>query len=120
MTNPVRENLTWDTFGVAARDLARLVVDSGYRPDLLLSITRIGDVEVVSQMSQTLKVLPASAQAQIQGTSDQGRTAYALAVFLKEPESTFALTTATYVDVGRSVHAFYPRSLEYVSKLKTK
>ncbi|MCU1497203.1 MAG: hypothetical protein JWM47_1156 [Acidimicrobiales bacterium] len=52
---------------------------------LLLTITKIGDVEVVSQMSQTLKVLPASAQAQIQGTSDQGRTAYALAVFLLAP-----------------------------------
>lgn len=52
---------------------------------LLLTITKIGDVEVVSQMSDTLKVLPASAQAQIKGTSDQGRTAYALAVFLLAP-----------------------------------
>ncbi|MDP1807447.1 MAG: ABC transporter permease subunit, partial [Acidimicrobiales bacterium] len=48
-------------------------------------ITKIGDVQVVSQMSDTLKVLPASAQAQIKGTSDQGRTAYALAVFLLAP-----------------------------------
>ncbi|QXC61836.1 ABC transporter permease [Aquihabitans sp. G128] len=52
---------------------------------LLLTITKIGDVQVVSQMSQTLKVLPATAQHQIKGTSDQGRTAYALAVFLLAP-----------------------------------
>ena len=52
---------------------------------LLLTITKIGNVEVVSQMSQTLKVLPKAAQAQIKGTSDQGKTAYALAVFLLAP-----------------------------------
>jgi ABC-2 type transport system permease protein len=52
---------------------------------LLLTITQIGDVEVVSQMSQTLKVLPKAAQEQIQGNSDQGKTAYALAVFLLAP-----------------------------------
>ncbi|MEA5054320.1 MAG: phosphoribosyltransferase [Propionicimonas sp.] len=38
----VREVLTWDGFGVAARELARQVVDSGYRPDQILSITRGG------------------------------------------------------------------------------
>lgn len=52
---------------------------------LLLVITRIGDINVVSQMSETLKVLPQAAQDQIQGDSDQGRTAYALAVFLLAP-----------------------------------
>ncbi len=52
---------------------------------LLLTITKIGNVEVVSQMSDTLKVLPKAAQDQIKGGSDQGRTAYALAVFLLAP-----------------------------------
>lgn len=52
---------------------------------LLLTITKIGDVQAVSQMSETLKVLPDTAQQQIRGTSDQGRTAYALAVFLLAP-----------------------------------
>ncbi|MEO6627343.1 MAG: hypothetical protein ABIP03_02105, partial [Aquihabitans sp.] len=47
---------------------------------LLLVITRIGDINVVSQMSETLKVLPQAAQDQIRGDSDQGRTAYALSV----------------------------------------
>ena len=85
---------------VARSDLRQLLEDKGFWMPmvflggiffliiptvLLLSITRIGDVEVVSQMSQTLKVLPGSAQAQIQGNSDQGRTAYALAVFLLAP-----------------------------------
>ena len=42
MTNPAREVLTWEGFGVAIRELAQLVVDDGYRPDLILSITRGG------------------------------------------------------------------------------
>jgi ABC-type Na+ efflux pump permease subunit len=52
---------------------------------LLLTITKIGSVEVVGQISQTLEVLPKSAQDQIAGTSPEGRTAYALAVFLLAP-----------------------------------
>jgi ABC-type Na+ efflux pump permease subunit len=85
---------------VARSDLRQLLEDKGFWMPmvflggiffliiptvLLLSITSIGDVEVVSQMSQTLKVLPETAQAQIQGDTDQGRTAYALAVFLLAP-----------------------------------
>ena len=37
-----REVLTWEIFGDASRDLARCVVESGYEPDILLSITRGG------------------------------------------------------------------------------
>lgn len=42
MSEPVREVLTWEAFGVAARELAKQVVDSGFQPDLILSITRGG------------------------------------------------------------------------------
>lgn len=42
MSEPVRETLTWQAFGTAARELAQMVVDSGFRPDLILSITRGG------------------------------------------------------------------------------
>ena len=52
---------------------------------LLLTITKIGNVEVVSQMSKTLEVLPQAAQQQIEGQSPEGKTAYALAVFLLAP-----------------------------------
>jgi ABC-2 type transport system permease protein len=52
---------------------------------LLLTITSIGDVTVVDQMSKTLEILPQDAQQQIQGESPEGRTAYALAVFLLAP-----------------------------------
>ena len=52
---------------------------------LLLTITKIGDVQVVNQVSETLKVLPQAAQNQIQGSTPEGRTAYALAVFLLAP-----------------------------------
>lgn len=52
---------------------------------LLLTITKIGDVQVINQVSETLKVLPQAAQNQIQGSTAEGRTAYALAVFLLAP-----------------------------------
>lgn len=37
-----REVLTYERFGVAVRDLARTVVDSGWQPDWVLSIARGG------------------------------------------------------------------------------
>lgn len=37
-----REILTYEMFGTAVRDLAQQVVDSGYRPDLVLSVARGG------------------------------------------------------------------------------
>ena len=37
-----RERLSWADFGVATRDLARLVATDGYEPDLILSIARGG------------------------------------------------------------------------------
>lgn len=37
-----RELLDWTTFGEASRELAAAVVDSGYRPDVVLSIARGG------------------------------------------------------------------------------
>jgi ABC-type Na+ efflux pump permease subunit len=52
---------------------------------LLLTITRIGDISVVQQASQALEILPVAARERIQGTTPQGRTAYALAVYLFAP-----------------------------------
>ena len=37
-----RENLTWNLFGTAVRELAGAVAADGYRPDLILSIARGG------------------------------------------------------------------------------
>ncbi|MEK6440394.1 phosphoribosyltransferase [Pseudonocardia sp. T1-2H] len=37
-----RETLTWELFGTASRELAVQVADSGYRPDIILSIARGG------------------------------------------------------------------------------
>ncbi|WP_425474869.1 phosphoribosyltransferase [Nocardioides cheoyonin] len=39
---PAREVLTYEMFGLAVRELAQQVVDSGYEPDLVLSIARGG------------------------------------------------------------------------------
>lgn len=52
---------------------------------LLLTITRIGDVGAVNQLSQALEILPQKAQNQLQGDTDKGRAAYALAVYLFAP-----------------------------------
>jgi hypothetical protein len=37
-----REALDWATYGAAARQLAQLVADSGFRPDIILAIARGG------------------------------------------------------------------------------
>lgn len=37
-----REVLTWERFGEAARELTQIILDDGYLPDLILSITRGG------------------------------------------------------------------------------
>ena len=37
-----RENLTWDLFGTAARELAVQIAEDGFAPDLILSIARGG------------------------------------------------------------------------------
>ncbi len=38
----VRENLTYETFGTAIRELAQTIADDGYEPDVILSIARGG------------------------------------------------------------------------------
>lgn len=52
---------------------------------LLLTITSIGDVNAVQQLSQALEILPERAQEQIKGDTESGRSAYALAVYLFAP-----------------------------------
>jgi uncharacterized protein len=37
-----REIMTWDVFGTASRDLAQMIADDGYEPDMILSIARGG------------------------------------------------------------------------------
>ncbi|WP_020495037.1 MULTISPECIES: phosphoribosyltransferase [Sciscionella] len=37
-----REVLTWERFGVATRELATMVAEDGFRPDLILAIARGG------------------------------------------------------------------------------
>lgn len=71
---------------------------------LLLTVTQIGSVEVVSQVSDTLSVLPDNAQAQIEGQSPQGQTGYALAVFLFAPMAIVVpLTISTAVGAATIV-----------------
>lgn len=71
---------------------------------LLLTITEIGNVEIVSKISRTLEILPPAAQAKIQGTSPSGRTAYALAVFLFAPVAVVVpLTISTAVGAATLV-----------------
>jgi ABC-2 type transport system permease protein len=52
---------------------------------LLLSLTALGDVNAVSQLSRAIEVLPDAAQSQLRGDTDLGRSSYALAVYLFAP-----------------------------------
>jgi len=71
---------------------------------LLITITRIGNVDVVSQISAALDALPQSAQDQIQGTTPEAQTGYALAVFLFAPVAVIVpLTISTAVGAATIV-----------------
>ena len=71
---------------------------------LLLTVTQIGSVEVISQVSETLEVLPETAQQQIEGQTPQGQTGYALAVFLFAPMAIVVpLTISTAVGAATIV-----------------
>src|ERR1044072_4138306 len=39
---PARENLSYEVFGRAVRELAQTIADDGYQPDVILSIARGG------------------------------------------------------------------------------
>ncbi len=52
---------------------------------LLTTITQLGSVDAVSQLSRALEVLPPKAQAAIQGDTETARAGYALAVYLFAP-----------------------------------
>lgn len=49
------ERLSWELFGRASRELAQLVADDGYRPDLILSIAR-GGLFAAGALSYALNV----------------------------------------------------------------
>ncbi|MEZ5379822.1 MAG: ABC transporter permease subunit [Acidimicrobiales bacterium] len=71
---------------------------------LLLSITQIGSVETVAKVSESLDMLPPAAQAQIVGDSPEGRTGYALAVYLFAPIAVIVpLTISTAVGASTIV-----------------
>src|SRR6266480_3739896 len=40
--NDERENLSWQVFGEASRELAKIIAADGFQPDLILSIARGG------------------------------------------------------------------------------
>ena len=71
---------------------------------LLMVITKVGDVNVVEQISQTLEVLPERARAKIEGNSPQGQASYALAVYLFAPVAVVVpLTISTAVGAATIV-----------------
>ncbi len=52
---PEREVLTWERFGSASRELARIVVEDGYRPDVVIAIAR-GGLTVAGALAYALGV----------------------------------------------------------------
>jgi len=115
-----RQRLSWSRlFTVARTDLKQLVQARDFWIPmmilgslfflvvpviLLFTITQIGDVRVVAQVSDALEVLPQQAQDQIQGSTDTGRTGYALAVYLFAPVAVVVpLTISTAVGASTIV-----------------
>jgi ABC-type Na+ efflux pump permease subunit len=71
---------------------------------LLFAITRVGDINVVQQISDGLELLPTKAQSAIQGNSDAGRAGYAMAVYLFAPVAVVVpLTISTAVGAATIV-----------------
>lgn len=71
---------------------------------LFLTITQIGNVEAVDNVSRAIDVLPAGAQASIPDVAASGRTSYALAVFLLAPVAIVVpLTISTAVGAASLV-----------------
>src|SRR3546814_12017338 len=69
---------------------------------LLLTLTRVGEVDAVAQLSQALEILPQAAQDEIKGDTDSGRSAYALAVYLFAPAAVgVPITTPPAVGAAR-------------------
>ena len=50
-----RETLTWDAFGDASQELARMIADDDFRPDLILAIAR-GGLFVAGALGYALSV----------------------------------------------------------------
>jgi len=71
---------------------------------LLLAINQVGDGPAVQRLADTLAVLPQSAQDNIKGDSETGRTSYALAVFLFAPMAVVVpLTISTAIGAATIV-----------------
>ncbi len=98
---PVRRPLHWSHIRTVARtDLKQLAQARDYwipmlilgaiffifvPTVLLVTITQLGEVSSVSQLSQALEILPEKAQSQIRGDTETARAGYALAVYLFAP-----------------------------------
>jgi uncharacterized protein len=50
-----RETLTWPRFGDASQELARMIAEDGFRPDLILAIAR-GGLFVAGALGYALSV----------------------------------------------------------------
>jgi hypothetical protein len=52
---PAREEMNWTRYGVAVRELAQMVADDGYRPEMILAIAR-GGLFVAGSLGYALAV----------------------------------------------------------------
>lgn len=107
------------TWSVARTELRQLIEDKGFWVPmvilgsifflfvplfLLFAITRVDNINAVQQISNTLKVLPQAAQNAIKGDTEQGRAAYAIAVYLIAPVAVVVpLTISTAVGASTIV-----------------
>jgi len=113
-------NLNWQRVMTVARtDLKQLIQDKGFWMPmvilgsiffffipliLLFAVTRVQDAQIVEQLSTTLKVLPAKAQAAMKGETETAKASYALAVFLLAPVAVVVpLTISTAIGAATLV-----------------
>ena len=54
-TEPVREEMDWTRYGAAVRELAQMVAEDGYRPEMILAIAR-GGLFVAGSLGYALAV----------------------------------------------------------------
>ena len=117
-----RESLDWSTYGVAAQELAALVVDDGYRPDIILAIAR-GGLFVAGSLGYALSVknLYVMNLEFYSGVDERLEVPVMLPPYLDKFDLTDAkiLVVDDVADTGHTLKAVYEFCQEVVAESRT-
>jgi uncharacterized protein len=121
-TQVARETLTWQEFGTGSRELARLVADSGFRPDIILAIAR-GGLHPSGALAYALNVKNCYVMNVEYYTGENQRLDFP--VLLPPPlnlvdlRNTRVLVVDDVADTGRTLAMVTEMSREEVAELRT-